>query len=279
MILKYENDLNWTLPLLGKRPGMLQFLVTMISAINLKNPIKCIYGTPNRTLMKNSAAFSNFYNAAYTRLYGIKSQFDLTYKTEDALFFLEKNFKNLVLYATQNESEIILSWKPDAVLRLKNEINNLKILFSGDMQDLNVNSDFYNEYTKQYDRVILSPAYVKNNFKNEYKNFEDISKIEIIVNYFPEIKEEFRISDTNNEDISAYQNFLFDNIDCSYVLDKDEMEFLIKDVGIKNFRIYQNYENFGDLFDKIMSYMFESTGLSGYITTSFADKVMFNKIF
>lgn len=124
---------------------------------------------------------------------------------------------------------------------------------------------YYNDLLKLYDRVIIRPDFVKNPL---IKEINDLSKIEIIVNYscVYNCKYSMECISSNSSDFNCSKDYIHtDDLKPDLFLSFNEIEDLIN-LGVKHFRILPDSKgNMNMLLMSLINFIFEQNSLNSQL--------------
>ena len=130
--------------------------------------------------------------------------------------------------------------------------------------------EFYKRLLDKYDRVVLSPKYVKEKFMQDYDKFEDLSRFEIIVNdrcinNCPRIKDciESVENDILFKNCPKNNMSLKDLYNSSLALNEEEMDNLVN-IGINIFRLEGQDLASEDAKSVVTNYMLKRFGVATF---------------
>lgn len=280
-LLRYDN-VDWDLPfLLGNHIKIAESFIEKVKEIEDKNPVKYLHGLISCKWNGEEFPVENYYNfefSSYVRKRQVIPVFPFSnYNITDR--DLRDGKSNLLLdklYENMGEVEV----SSDTLYNyVKRRFPFMKIIASPVKSyfELEENNevDFYNKLLDKYDRVILSPHYVKEKFLRDYDKFSDISRIEIIVNErcllnCPELKNCINTIPEIGEYTSCPKNnmALKDIYNNSVALSNDEVDKLVNEIGIKTLRIKGRNLGFEDTRFTITNYMLNKFGTSSFFMYS-----------
>lgn len=241
MLLVRNENLNWNIPLSSDNIISIEDLIKHLIDIDNINPImffsygiKCKWNKNHsfENLDLNTVKnYFKFYNECIN-YYGNFSEYNLT--VED-LNDTKSNF--LLDFTIKNNGFVEIS--SDKLYKyIKSKYPNAKIVASVEKSFYELENgkevDFYNNLLDKYDRVVISPNFVKkDSFFDDVEKIKDVSRLEIIVN---DQKTKYNYLNKEKETIKQPLNFkdLYENSLC---LSNEEIDNIFNKTGIKNFRI------------------------------------------
>lgn len=255
---RYKN-IKWTIPVILNNEIFIDSINNIITKFyQEENPIEalCYFGICTNI-------FEDFTSKNFSK--NSLTNYNLQYIYQDLLIdnriFNNKNFEDFLSFASKYQFSFITS--NDFLLKfIINKYDKIKVIASEQksrMDKITDNEiDYYEMLCKKYDKVILSPKYVKEDFFKQYKNFSDTSKFEIYVNY------------DDSKDIKK-------DIRNSFALTNDEIKRLIEEVGIKHFRLYGYNKNLSCIIEDFFRYIFYPEPETIYLFSKIINDYWFNK--
>lgn len=256
--LKY-NKVKWTIPILYNGENILYPLDYFVSNyIEEENPFESFSGNLFFLTRPNEEYVDNIMKEIPLKY---KSQFYFDEYNIDSRLFYDENFARFLHILEKKNISIVISndflfnfiqkdYKNISLVASESKLKNEK----GRNNQIN-EIDFYNDLICRYDRVILDPEYVKTGFMKDYKEFTDVSKVEIYVNYAP-------LPERKLEEI-LYKD---------YYLSPEEIEFLVKEAGIEHLRLCQNNNLSARMFGYLFNYVFKLDAKSILIFSDLMNK-------
>lgn len=256
-ILRYEN-IEWSVPFLFNNQYFFENLSNVFRKLEIPSPIKYVYGYIQNIWNGNEPGMEPVIDIALT----LKKISDLGavpvinfsnyhISKED----LSDRFCNILLeYGINQNAQFIVSSDilydyiknkyPDAKL-VCSEIKSLYELEKGN------EFDFYTNIYDKYERITLSPHYVKQSFINDIQRYTDLSKFEVIANNncliscdkFKEHNETVENFEMHKESYTDYNKLcpkykmnVIDGVSKTLILSHEELNNIIN-IGIKNIRL------------------------------------------
>lgn len=241
------NNIIWDVPILFTNAEFLHILDKCISTYgNFENPFKIIHGHFYDPI---NICFINMSYLLNDKDISSKKTFQLNFElNKNHAIFYDEKFANIMSKLNEINSEVVFN---DNFMYnyVKNKFFNIKLvasymqLFKESISSNKI--DFYENLIQKCDRVILEPYYVKNDLYKDYKNYSDMSKFEIIVDF-----------DVN-----------------TFLLIEDIIK--LKDIGIKYFRINNcNYTPI-QFLQQLFYYIFVPDSLSYFTISEYLDEHYF----
>lgn len=276
-LLKY-NDVNWDLPYLLSDSNNISLKFCYRSQIvTNKIPFKYLHGAFHCKWNGEELELPEYYPVEFPNIikrnlvqpigtfssYSLKEE-DLRDKTSNAILeaFIDAQGE------IEISSDILYNYIKKCYPNTKLIASYVKSVY--EMEE-GKEVEFYNKLLDKFDKVILSPQYVKEKFFKEYEKFSDISRLEIIVNErciknCPCIKECFNAVENESLYIECPKNnkSIRDLYDNSLALTTNEVDFLVNEIGIKFLRIKGRASKKEDMRFNILNYMLTKYGVSTF---------------
>lgn len=134
--------------------------------------------------------------------------------------------------------------------------------------------DFYNRLLDKYDKVVLSPKYVKEKFLQDAEKINDPSRLEVIVNERRVFNcagaEEHNLLVTKspkNRFLPDFQNINFRELyNNSLALSTDDIDNIYQNSYVRNFRIVGNNISTQDFLYLFLNYVLNRFGVTSFFT-------------
>ena len=280
--IRYKN-VSWNLPFLFISPELLDLYFHVFQNYDVENPIKKLYGQ-----------IDNPWSACFLNLKFSKEELEQYF-----IFIKSKNIcpvLNFSCYDIPNSKlkdeicnyllDLIESQNGEVILSsdklfkyIKKTHPNIKCVASEikSVFELKKGKEvkYYNELLKKFDRVILSPSYVKTTFLNDIEKYDDVSKFEVIINnnciidcpneknHQKTLCEITKSNYKNLKNIECFKNSLSLNkiIKNSTLLETEEVDNLVNNVGIKHLTFKEEYCSIPlRFFSSLIQYTYISNG-------------------
>lgn len=280
--IRYKN-IDWNIPYLFINPEIIDIFDQVFKSYEVPNPIKRMYGhIPNPW----SLGFSdvNFNKEQIEQYFDYIKNNNICPIINFSCYdipnsSLKNETCNLLLDITESlNGEVIIS--SDKLLKyIRKTHPNIKCIASDvkSVFELKRGKEikYYTELSKKFDRVMLSPSYVKTTFTNDAEKYNDISKFDVIINNnciidCPNEKNhqkalvEFTKSNYKKiKDINCPKDALSFNkiIKTSTLLETEEVDNLVNNIGIKHLTFKEEQCNIPlRFFSCLIQYIFISNG-------------------
>lgn len=264
MLLVRNEKVSWSVPLNIDKFAIFYYFIKQIKDIDNTNPIKSFFFGINCKWNQNHCyenldfkLINNYFKFCNENIYCYNnfSEYNLTdedLKDEKSNFLLDLTIQN------KGFAEI----SSDKLYKhIKSRYPNAKIIASveksfNELED-GKEVEFYNSLLDKYDRVVLSPVFVrKDSFFKDIEKIKDVERLEIIVN---ERNNKNDLLNKENEATKIPINFkeVYEN---SLSLSNEEIDDIFNKTGIKNFRIIgDNLKNYEYIF-LIANYILKKFG-------------------
>lgn len=256
-ILRYEN-VNWSLPFLFNNQYFFVNLANAFKNLEIESPIKSVYGYIKNFWNGNEPGMERLVDIELClhqiKEIGAVSIINMSnYHIEEA--DLEDRFCNMLLkYGMENgsqfcvSSDLLYNYIKDKYPEAKFVCSEIKSLYE---LEKGHEVEFYTNLYEKYEKIILSPHYVKNGFINDISKYNDLSKFEVIVNNncliscgkFKEHNESVEKFEMEKENYVDFKNFcpkfqmnLSEGVSNTLILNRDELDNIVN-LGIKNLRL------------------------------------------
>ncbi len=289
-ILKYDSDIVWSLPGFFQSETITGVLKQIIRLIEPETKLNiAAYGSPDCAWSSENIvnAKQKADDTTFELIYEYLNEADAEALCNFTSTSIEKDdlndeYANYILTkALENKSKFIV-YDDNLKNYIKEKDSNAFIIasyikaiekFHG-KKNWQEETKYYNELLKDYDMVSLRPEYVKNALLKDLSLIDDLSKVEVIINYncLPECKEclshfkqyEDIIKGERPREVNCPLKFLFTKEQYNNCLALSEKEVnLLYDKGVRQFKYTTNKRrqiNIEIRLLKIMCQIFKTDG-------------------
>lgn len=276
-VINFENA-TWNLPfLLEDGASMFQEVIEKLNEVLGFVPVKYLAGfIPNAWNTHNplkTFLFEDIFLPKALKDFNIKPIIDFSYYSiteEDLNNKCSNDILDIFHYNYSADFEVSSDLLYDYIKKKYPDVNLIASHHKSDIElEAGKEVDYYKRLLDKYERVVLSPSYVKTSFLNDVEKYEDTSRFEIILNNScvmncPVLKDSSiiclndKVSSACPKNNMSYRE-LFDN---SLSLSIDEVDNILKNSNITSLKLEGYNFRKREQFELIMSYIFKKFGIA-----------------